>query len=62
MLIVACFVNSTILIDLLSLRMMINDFFSPLMRLIVYEDFEILFNEITLACTFLYLLDDVYSI
>lgn len=58
----ACFVNSTILIDLLSLRMMINDFFSPLMRLIVYEDFEILFNEITLACTFLCLLDDVYSI
>lgn len=58
----ACFVNSTILIDLLSLRMMINDFCSPLMRLIVYEDFEILFNEITLACTFLYLLDDVYSI
>lgn len=59
----ACFVNSTILIDLLSLRMMINDFFfSPLMRLIVYEDFEILFNGITLACTFFYLLDDVYSI
>lgn len=58
----ACFVNSTILIDLLSLRMMINDFFSPLMRLIVYEDFEILFNEITLACTLLYILDDVYSI
>lgn len=37
-------------------------FFSPLMHLIVYEDFEILFNEITLACTFLCLLDDVYSI
>lgn len=57
-----CFVNSIILIDLLLLRMMINDFFFFLMRLIVYEDFEILFNEIILVCIFLYLLDDVYFI
>lgn len=37
-------------------------FFFFLMRLIVYEDFEILFNEIILVCIFLCLLDDVYFI
>lgn len=37
-------------------------FFFFLMCLIVYEDFEILFNEIILVCIFLYLLDDVYFI